>query len=76
MSDANETNDLKLDADARARAHRALDHWIAVCEEEAVDLHESGQSGYVGRVKFCAFVDDNGVTLRVERSVSRELGGA
>jgi hypothetical protein len=73
MSDANETNDLKLDAGARARAHEALDRWIDDCEKEAVELHENGQSGYIGRASFNSFVDDHGVTLRVERSVSASL---
>ena len=63
----------KLDPKDREAAHRAVDRWIAECEHEADHAYEDGRSGYLGRIKLCAFVDDEGLSLRVERSVSEDL---
>lgn len=65
-----EAEAFKLDDSARARAHKRLDRWIQQCEHDAADAYEDGRSGYLGRMKLCAFVDDEGVHLRVESSQS------
>jgi len=57
----------------RGDAHRALDRWLDEAEREAPAAHAAGRSGYLGRIKLCAFVDDAGITLRIERSFSEGL---
>lgn len=57
----------------RRAAHQALDRWLDEAEREADTEFESGHSGYLGRIKLCAFVDDEGVRMRVERSFTRDL---
>lgn len=64
---------IKLDARDASRARRALSHFIEDCEREAVEAWDEGRSGYLGRIKFSAFVDDDGLTLRVERSIAEDL---
>lgn len=57
----------------RDAAHRALDRWLDECEREAVCVHAVGRSGYMGRIKLCAFVSDDGIAVRIERSFSEDL---
>lgn len=57
----------------RAAAHSHLDRWLDECAREASKLFATGRSGYIGRIKLCAFVDDNGITLRIERSFSEDV---
>ena len=64
---------MKFTTDDRRAAHWALDRWLDDCEREGGDAFESGRSGYIGRIKLCAFVHDNGVSLRAERSFTEEL---
>lgn len=59
---------------SRRDAHRALDRWLDACGPAASDRFESGGGGYIGRIKLCAFVSDGGVSLRIERSFSEDLG--
>lgn len=63
----------KLDPRDATRARRALSRWIENCEQEAEEAWDAGRSGYIGRIKFCAFADDNGLTLRLESSISEDL---
>lgn len=69
---ANEIQHTVCGAD-RAAAHAALDRWLDECTRAASDAHEIGIGGYVGRVKLCAFVDDYGIRVRIERSFSIAL---
>jgi hypothetical protein len=64
---------LEVSEEAVDRAHKALGRWIADCEIAGTEAFESGRMGYVGRIKLCAFADDQGITLRIERSLSEEL---
>jgi hypothetical protein len=57
----------------RAQAHRVLDLWLDECGTQATDDFGSGYSGYIGRIKLCAFVNDDGVWLRIERGFTRDL---
>lgn len=59
--------------DDRSAAHQALDRWLDECEREGREAFASGRSGYIGRIKLCAFVGDDGMTLRMERSLSEDL---
>lgn len=63
----------KLSDNDRAAAHHALDRWLDECEREASDAFESGHAGYIGRIKLCAFESDDGISLRIERSFTRDL---
>lgn len=66
--------EFKLDARCAVRARRALSRWIEAVEHEAEDAWEDGRSGYIGRLKFCAFfTEDEGLTLRVESSTTEDL---
>lgn len=58
----------ELDAQQRADAHAALDRWLNECEREATAQWASGHGGYIGRIKLCALVEDEGIELRMERS--------
>ena len=62
-----------VDAATRHAAHQALDRWLEECERASGDTFDSGRSGYIGRIKLCAFVDDEGTSLRIERSFSDGL---
>lgn len=64
--------DLNVRDDVRARAHAALDRWLDACKCEAIEAFASGRSGYFGRFKLAALVDDNGVRLRVEAAFMQE----
>lgn len=64
---------LKLDASEAIRARRALSRFIEDAERAAEEAWDEGRSGYLGRIKFCAFVDDDGVHLRVERAITEEV---
>lgn len=71
MAMANEVAEaFKLDTKAREAAHRRLDRWIAMCEHAADDAYEEGRSGYLGQITLTASVDDEGVSLRVESSLT------
>jgi hypothetical protein len=64
---------LEVSEEAHERAHTALSRWIADCEIAGTEAVEAGRSGYIGRIKLCAFANDQGITLRIERSISEEL---
>jgi hypothetical protein len=64
---------LEVSEEAHELAHKALSRWIADCEIVGTEAFESGRMGYVGRLKLCAFADDQGITLRIERSIVEEL---
>lgn len=66
-------NDFTIGPEDRTLAQQALTRWLDECEREGAAAFESGWSGYIGRVKLCAFVDDNGIALRIERSFSEDL---
>ena len=63
----------ELDEKQRVDAHAALDRWLDECEREATAQWESGHGGYIGRIKLCAFVEDEGIELRAERSFTEAL---
>lgn len=69
----NEHPQMRTDDEDRRAAHLALDRWLDECEREGGDAFASGRSGYIGRIKLCAFVSDAGISLRIERSLSEEL---
>jgi hypothetical protein len=71
MTDDNDTG--MIEPAAREAAHRELDRWMTEAEQAARDAWEDSRSGYLGRVKVCAFVGDDGVTLRIERAFSTSL---
>jgi len=64
---------MKVEEEQRREAHMTLDRWLNECEREGEVTFDSGRSGYIGRIKLCAFVDDDGISLRVERAFSEEL---
>jgi hypothetical protein len=68
-----EADDFKLDKKQRDAAHAALDRWIGDCEREAAHAWSTGRSGYLGRIKLCALVDDEGMSLRLESSLAEDL---
>lgn len=63
----------KFEQTDRLEAHRAVERWLDECERAAGDQWSDGRSGYIGRVKLCSFVDDNGLSIRIERSISEAL---
>jgi len=65
--------EFSLDDLTRAAAHQALDRWLDVCASEAERLWTDGCAGYFGRIKMCAYVDDDGVALRIDRSFMEDL---
>lgn len=71
-ADATDTTTV-VNPEARQSAHAALDRWLDECQRESVAAYEGGRQGYIGRIKFCAFVDDNGGSLSVERSFESVL---
>lgn len=66
-------DDFKVSDNDRVAAENALTRWLDECERAASDRWARGVSGYLGRIKLCAFVSDEGITLRVERSISEDL---
>ena len=66
-------DEFKVESSDREAAHQALDRWLDECAAAANDTFAAGRSGYIGRIKLCAFVDDDGVSLRIERSFSEDL---
>lgn len=74
MPETPENDDaIVVSADDRRRAHEALDRWLDDAQRHAASTFETGRSGYIGRMKLWAFVDDNGVSLRIERSMLEDL---
>lgn len=70
----NESEDpIEVASDDRQRAHTALDRWLDDCQRHGAEVFQSGQGGYVGRFKMWASVDDNGVSLRLERSLLEDM---
>jgi hypothetical protein len=69
----NVAEEIKLDPRDAIQARRALSRWIEDCERQAEDAWSEGRSGYLGRIKFSAFVDDDGLKLRIERSIEEAL---
>lgn len=68
-----EREGIELEADGRRDAHAALDRWLDECERYGPMRFNSGCSGYIGRIKLCAFVADSGITLSIERSIQEDL---
>jgi len=66
-------DDFVVEQAAREAARQELNRWIADAEQTARYTWEDGRSGYLGRIKICAFVGDGGLTFRIERSFSRGL---
>ena len=73
MTDDNDENGWTVAPEDRAAAHALLDRWLDECPHEAGAAYESGRSGYLGRLKLCAFAWDDGIALRIERSFSEAL---
>lgn len=75
-ADTTEADTTEADhADVKREAHAALERWLDQCRPEALAAFESGRSGYIGRIKICAFAedDDGGVYLRIERGFSEDI---
>jgi hypothetical protein len=73
MTKTTEDNAFRLDPKARQRTYLRIARWIDDCQREAERAYADGRSGYIGRIKLCAFVDDEGVSLRVESSLSENI---
>ena len=63
----------RVDHKTREAVFRAVMRWADECEAEANRAWENGRGGYLGRLKVCAFVDDDSITLRVDRSFTEDL---
>lgn len=63
----------KVETKDRVAAVTRLDRWMNDCERAAALAYDEGRSGYLGRIKLCAFVSDEGITLRVESSLTEDL---
>lgn len=63
----------KVEPKDRVAAVTRLDRWMSDCEREAARAYDEGRSGYLGRIKICAFVSDEGITLRVESGLTEDL---
>lgn len=70
MSDDEE---IQVNKAHRVRAHEALDHWLDQSNREGGSVFDRGRSGHLGEFKVTAYVDDDGVTLTVERTFSEQL---
>lgn len=64
---------IEVSADDRKAAHVALDRWLDESQSEGARAFDSGRGGYIGRFKLWAYVEDEGVTLRIERSILEDL---
>lgn len=74
MSEPDENEEpLVVSTDDRRAAHAALDRFFHACDREGNDAFSVGRSGYIGRIKLCAFVRDEGIALRIEHSFTRDL---
>lgn len=70
---SDEVEAFKVETKDRVAAVTRLDRWLTDCERAAVLAYDEGRSGYLGRIKICAFVNDEGITLRVESGTTEEL---
>jgi len=68
-----EDGPIEVSGEHRTAAHRALDAWLDDCTRHGAATFESGQGGYIGRMKLWAFVSDDGVSLRIDRSLLEDL---
>lgn len=64
---------ITLTSGTRARVHEAVDRWLDSCEPHARERFDDGASGYIGRFKLKAYVDDVEVSVRYEHTLEGEL---
>lgn len=73
MTTTDEQQPFEFEQTVRDDAHAILDRFLKHSEAVATEQYADGCSGYIGRIKICAFVNDEGLTLRVESSWTRDL---